>query len=96
MSDEDLAIRAKKLRYRSWHRGTKELDLLLGPYADATMATCDKAQMDTFEALMELPEPLIYSLLIGQQEPEGLAAMPEGFNALVFAIRDFHAGPRRS
>ncbi len=95
MSDDDLTVRSKKLRYRSWHRGTKELDLLLGPYADKALVGCDKAAMDTFETLMELPEPLIYSLLIGQQEPEGLTGMPEGFDALVFAIRDFHARPKR-
>ena len=32
---EDIAIRRRRLRYRAWHRGTKEMDLVLGPFADA-------------------------------------------------------------
>ena len=52
--------------------------------------------MDTYEVLLELPEPLIYSLLTATSEPEGLAGMPEDFVALVHSIRAFHASPKRS
>ena len=34
---EEIAIRRKRLRYRAWHRGTKEMDLILGPFADANV-----------------------------------------------------------
>ncbi len=94
MPDETLENRAKRLRYRSWRRGTKELDLLLGPYADKRFDGSGDSGMDTYEALLELPEPLIYSLLTGGEEPEALVGMPEGFVALVGSIRDFHARPK--
>ncbi len=95
MPSETPENRAKRLRYRSWRRGTKELDLLLGPYADQRFDGGDEAGMDTYEVLLELPEPLIYSLLTATSEPEGLAGMPEDFVALIHAIRAFHASPKR-
>ncbi|GAB5467983.1 MAG: succinate dehydrogenase assembly factor 2 [Rhodospirillales bacterium] len=95
MSEEDLAIRVKRLRYRSWHRGTKELDLLLGPFADESLPESSGETMDTFEVLLDLPEPLLYSLLTGEAEPAGLAGMPGDFVPLVESIRAFHARPKR-
>ncbi len=94
MSKESLENRAKRLRYRSWRRGTKELDLLLGPFADARFDGRGDAGMDTYEVLLELPEPLIYSLLTGTEDPDALVGMPEDFAALVGSIRDFHAHPK--
>lgn len=96
MATETVENRAKRLRYRSWRRGTKELDLLLGPYADARFDGSSDQGMDTYEALLELPEPLIYSLLTGTEEPDALAGMPVDFVALVGLIRDFHAHPKRA
>ncbi len=95
MTVESLENRAKRLRYRSWRRGTKELDLLLGPYADARFDGSGDDGMDTYESLLELPEPLLYSLLTGTEEPGDLAAMPEDFVAMVGSIREFHAEPRK-
>ncbi len=96
MSNESLEHRAKRLRYRSWRRGTKELDLLLGPFADTCFDGSGDGGMDTYEVLLELPEPLIYSLLTGVEQPDALAGMPEDFAALVGSIRAFHAKPEGS
>jgi antitoxin CptB len=52
MSDA-LAIRRKRLLFRSWHRGTKETDLLLGTFADANLGSFGSAQLDDFERLLE-------------------------------------------
>ena len=68
MSD-NLEIRRKCLRYRSWHRGVKELDLLLGRFADARLGAMSPAQLDRFEALLEVPEPVIGGWLLGGQTP---------------------------
>ena len=94
MQEETLANRAKRLRYRSWRRGTKELDLLLGPYADTALLGPEAGAMDIYEVLLDLPEPLLYDLLTGLAEPDSLTGMPEGFVALVASIRAFHAGPK--
>ena len=67
--NDSLAIRRKRLVYRSRHRGTKELDLLVGAFAERHLAAMDAGQLDRFEALLELPEPLLYDWLLGRSAP---------------------------
>ncbi|MEE8507236.1 MAG: succinate dehydrogenase assembly factor 2 [Kiloniellales bacterium] len=85
---ESLDIRRKRLRFRSWRRGTKELDLLLGPFADARLDALDAAQLDRYEALLEMPEPLIYAWITGQGDPP-----PEADHDVMCLLRDFTARP---
>jgi len=66
---EDLEKRRKRLAFRAWHRGMKELDLLIGGFADSYLAGLSPAQLDRFEALLDVPEPLMYSWLMGQDSP---------------------------
>lgn len=66
---DPLQGRRKRIRYRAWHRGTKELDLLIGNFADRHLNELSTAQLDRFEALLELPEPLLYSWLVGAAAP---------------------------
>jgi antitoxin CptB len=67
--NDNLEIRRKRLVYRSRHRGTKELDLLVGAFAERHLAEMDAGQLDRFEALLELPEPLLYDWLLGRSAP---------------------------
>jgi antitoxin CptB len=66
---EDIAMRRKKLRYRAWHRGTKEMDLILGPFADAHTDRLDEAGLDRLEALMSEEDPPLLTWVMGQAEP---------------------------
>jgi antitoxin CptB len=66
---ENPEIRRKRLLFRSRHRGTKEMDLLIGSFAERYLDNFDGRQMDCFEALLEIPEPVIYSWLVGRAEP---------------------------
>jgi len=77
MSDD---VRRKRLRYRSWHRGTKEMDLLLGGFADRYLAEFSPAQLDRFEALLQNSDPDIY-LWISGREP-----IPEAHDDDVMAL----------
>jgi antitoxin CptB len=61
-----LDERRRKLRYRAWHRGTREMDLVLGRFADATLAAMSTADLDAFEALMEAPDPDLFAWILGQ------------------------------
>ena len=67
--NDSLATRRKRLVYRSRHRGTKELDLLVGSFAERHLGDMDAGQLDRFEALLELPEPLLYDWLTGKSQP---------------------------
>ncbi len=84
MTPESLEIRRKRLKYRSQHRGTKELDLLLGRFAAARLDALDAAQVDRFEALLEAPSPLVYAWVTGQDAPP-----PELDSDVLRLLRDF-------
>lgn len=49
----DREIRLKRLRFRAWHRGTKEADIMLGGYFDARHSGWGMAEIDWFESLLE-------------------------------------------
>ena len=61
--------RLKKLKYRAWHRGFVEADLILGPFADAHLERLDEAGLAQFEDLLEQPDHDLYAWIIGQAEP---------------------------
>ena len=88
MTAETVEIRRKRLKYRSQHRGTKELDLLLGRFAADRLDTLDPAQVDRFEALLELPSPLVYAWVTGQGDPP-----PELDSDVLHLLRDFTLCP---
>jgi antitoxin CptB len=60
----DHDIRLKKLRFRSWRRGIREADLLLGGFADAHLHELDAGQLDRFELLLEEPDVDLYPWII--------------------------------
>jgi antitoxin CptB len=66
---DELVRRRKRLKFRSWHRGTKEMDLLLGPFADACLDKFDAAALTEYEAVLELPEPDLYEWILGRAAP---------------------------
>jgi len=71
MSDpvETLETRRKRLLFRSWHRGTREMDLLLGRFAERHLATFSERQLTLFEEMLEHGDPDLYAWLAGQDTP---------------------------
>ena len=66
-SSEGLDERRRRLLFRSWHRGIKEVDLVLGGYADARIGGMSEAELEQFEAVLEIPTPDLLSWLMGEQ-----------------------------
>lgn len=64
----DREHRLKRLRFRAWHRGVKEADLLIGGFFDAHSAGWDEAEIETFEALMEEQDVDILAWAMGTAE----------------------------
>jgi antitoxin CptB len=50
--DETAQTRLRRIRMRAWRRGMKEMDLILGPYADTEAAGLDPAELDLLERMM--------------------------------------------
>ena len=67
-------IRRKRLLFRSWHRGTRESDLILGRFADNHLAEFDEAQLDRFETLLDCTDADIFDWVSGR------AALPPEHN----------------
>ena len=61
----DHETRLKRLRFRSWHRGTKEADMMIGGFFDAHAASWSAAQLDWFEAFLEEQDVDIMGWAIG-------------------------------
>ena len=69
-TDGTIGIRRKKLLFRSWHRGTRELDLIFGTFADAAIETLDAGELDDYERLLNLPDTdLMDWMLTGKPVP---------------------------
>lgn len=64
---EDLSMRRRRLRYRAWHRGTKEMDLVLGPFADAHLEGYGPSELDRLEALMDEEDTDLLKWVMGQE-----------------------------
>ncbi|MBP7721805.1 MAG: succinate dehydrogenase assembly factor 2 [Alphaproteobacteria bacterium] len=64
---EDIEIRRKRLVYRAWHRGTREMDLILGSFADKNAAGFSDAELDEFESLLQLQDPDLYNWITGTE-----------------------------
>ena len=83
---ERLEIRRKRLRFRCWHRGTKELDLMIGRFADAHLAALRAEQIGRLEALLEVPEPVLTDWILGRRAPD-----PDHDHDVMRLLRDFNS-----
>lgn len=57
-------IRLKRLSYRAWHRGFREADLILGPFADTWGPKLTSAQLDALETLLDQPDQDLYEWIV--------------------------------
>ncbi|MFM2354963.1 MAG: hypothetical protein RLZZ528_699 [Pseudomonadota bacterium] len=80
---ETQDARLKRMAMRSWRRGTKEMDLILGPFADARLAAMDSPALDLYDALLSENDQDLYPWISGGAEP------PERFRALLAEIGAF-------
>jgi antitoxin CptB len=90
-SSEGLDVRRRKLLFRSWHRGMREMDLILGRFADHAMTELDTAELDEFERLMEMPDREVLAWVTGE------APVPAAYDTVLFRrLCDFHQASARS
>ena len=85
-SSDGLDDRRKRLLFRCWHRGTREMDLILGRFADAEIAGLTDRELDQLEHLIEVPDPDLYAALIGN-----VALADEYASGLFDRIKSFRA-----
>ena len=85
-SSGGLDDRRKRLLFRCWHRGTREMDLILGRFADAEIASLKDDELAQLEHLIEVPDPDLYAALSGD-----VLLAPEYASDLFDRIKSFRS-----
>ena len=84
-SSEGLDERRRKVLFRAWRRGVREMDLIVGRFADAHITVLDTAALDDFERLLEAPNAELYAWVVGSEQA------PAGYDTAVLEkLRAFH------
>ena len=84
----DLENRKKKLIFRSWHRGTREMDIIMGRFAETHLPKMTEAEIEAYQQLLRESDPDIYNWVSGR------TAIPEGPNTkLLELIKNFNYTP---
>ncbi|QOZ53218.1 succinate dehydrogenase assembly factor 2 [Bradyrhizobium sp. CCBAU 53338] len=78
-SSNGLDDRRKRLLFRCWHRGTREMDLILGRFADAEIGNLSEAELTELETLLEVNDPDLYAAITGDK------LLPADVNGALFA-----------
>jgi antitoxin CptB len=82
---DDMEIRRRRAAYRASHRGTKEMDFILGRYAEAHLAGMSPDEMGDFERFLATPDPVLTDWFSYGARPNEPA-----FTALIAALRRHH------
>ncbi len=90
-SSDGLDVRRRKLLFRSWHRGMREMDLIMGRFADATLEQLAEDEIAEFERLLEAPDPQLLAWITGEAD-----VPPDYDTALFRRLRDFNHRRKRT
>ena len=77
-----IKVVRKRLSIRSWRRGTKELDLILGQFSDKNMNKLKMSELNLYEQFLSNDDYLIYNWLFGKEDS------PEIFKSLIKRIQE--------
>jgi antitoxin CptB len=87
LSSAGLNLRRRKLLFRAWHRGMREMDLIMGGFADAKVEGLSDRELTEFERLIDVPDRDLLAWITGE-EP-----VPPDFDGALFRdLRAFHLG----
>jgi antitoxin CptB len=82
---DDIDSRRRRAAYRASHRGTKEMDWVLGRYAEAELGAMSADALALFEQLLMLPDPDLSDMILPPHTPA-----PAEFADLIASVRAFH------
>jgi antitoxin CptB len=84
-SSEGLDLRRRRLLFRCWHRGMREVDLIMGRFADAVLDHLSEGDLAELERLIEIPDRDLLAWITGEE------AVPSDHDGALFRrLREFH------
>ena len=87
LSSEGLDPRRRRLLFRCWHRGIREMDLVLGRFADTQLASLADHELNELERWLDVPDQQIFAWV------NGMEPVPANYDTPLFhRLRDFHKG----
>ena len=88
-SSEGLDVRRRRLLFRAWHRGMREMDLIMGRFADHVVEGLPDAELTEFERLIDVPDRDLLAWVTGEVD------VPETYDTKLFQrLRQFHLQDR--
>ncbi len=85
LSSEGLDARRRRLLFRCWHRGIREMDLVLGRFADSQLTSLNDAELSELEGWLDIPDQQMFAWVNGA-EPT-----PAELETVLFRrLREFH------
>ncbi|MCC2110573.1 MAG: succinate dehydrogenase assembly factor 2 [Hyphomicrobiales bacterium] len=87
-SSDGLSPRRRRILFRAWHRGIKEMDILYGRFADAHVESLSDDDMDALERLFEEPDQLVLTWITG-----AVAVAPEHDTAVFRRLQSYSQTP---
>ena len=84
-SSDGLDLRRRKLLFRSWHRGMREMDLIMGRFADTAIGDFTERELAEFEELIEQPDCELLAWITGETDVPAVHDTP-----LFRRLRDFN------
>jgi antitoxin CptB len=85
MSGSDLGLRRRRALWRATHRGSKEMDFLLGRFAEQAVGGMNAAEIAVFERLIDVPDLAIETCVL-----EGTSLGEHDLDGLIDRVRRFH------
>jgi antitoxin CptB len=86
LSSEGLDPRRRRLLFRCWHRGIREMDLVLGRFADAQLPALSNAELDELERWLDVPDQQFFAWV------NGMEPVPVNYDTPLFRrLRDLHS-----
>jgi antitoxin CptB len=79
LSSAALDERRRRILFRAWRRGLREMDLVMGRFADANLPAMSEAELDEFERLLDMPDPEVLAWITGEE------TTPPEFETRLFA-----------
>ncbi|MEW6121044.1 MAG: succinate dehydrogenase assembly factor 2 [Pseudomonadota bacterium] len=84
-SSAGLDVRRRRILFRAWHRGTREMDLLMGRFADAMIEDLTEEEVEAFDVLIEVQDPDLFAWI------NGSAPVPPDMDTAMFRkFKDWH------
>lgn len=84
-SSADLDVRRRKILFRAWHRGMREMDLIMGRFADAEIGDLSEEDLGEFERLIEVTDRDLLGWITGEID------LPSNYDTPLFRrLKAFH------